>query len=179
VKASEAVDAALQKVERTDDGGADIKAIIDLIVEEIEFDETKARRQKAVQAFKARCKPGSTEPEGQLILPGLEPYGYEPQRLIADNEGHVIEQARAKPYYKNAEAARARDNARKATVWADRKTNESAGYSDWTIEQLGTGRPIDEITFDVFVRETGIWSPGVAATEPSPDDNTFPSAAAA
>lgn len=88
-------------------------------------------------------------------------------RLVADNEGHLIEQAAAKPRYKDAEAERARKAARQSAAWADRKTVESAQYNQWTIQALEAGRDKTDIRFDMFVRESGVWSAGNAPIEQS------------
>jgi hypothetical protein len=170
VKEDEAVAAALDALPRNDAGDVDIKALIDEVARLIDFDELAERRNKATRAVRRRRQPGSSEPDGQLALPGTEAYAYEPDRLVADNEGHVIEQAKARPHHKAAEAERAREVSRRQLLWSDRKTSESALYSAWAIEQLGRGRPAADITFDVFVRETGIWSDQQAEPEVGPMD---------
>jgi hypothetical protein len=170
VSEQEAVEKALAELPRNADGSIDEKDLIDRVAELLDFDEDTERHAKAVRAVARRRRPGSSEPDGQIALPGLEPYAYEPARLIADNEGRVIEQAQARPAYKAAEASRAENNARRARLWADRKTMEHRDYAQWTIEQLEAGRDPREITYDAFVREAGIWRDGPAAPEQGPGE---------
>jgi hypothetical protein len=169
MKENEAVDAALQVIERNDDGGVDEKALIDEVARLIDFDEEQERRGKATRAVRRRRSPRATEPDGKLALFGLEEYGYEPRRLIADNDGHVVEKDKARPEYKRAEAQRAREVARRQAVWAERKTAENEAYAAWALEQLAKRRKGKDITFGTFVRETGVWSPGLA--EPESDED--------
>ena len=98
--------------------------------------------------------------------------GYEPQRLIADNDGHLIEQEYAPPSYKRAEAQRARTAARRAQsradspaarhakAWADRCTAEYEAHSAWALDRALAGDT--DITFGRFVRDTSVWTPGNA-----------------
>lgn len=102
----------------------------------------------------------------------MEPYGYEPRRLVADNDGHVIEQAKAKLRYKAAEAERAREAARRQTAWADRKSTEEAHMGQWAYEQLTSGRPEAELVFGAFVHEAGLWLDQAVPSEPDPEDQT-------
>lgn len=170
MKMDEAIDLALKTVPRNEDGMVDWKLVLDEVARLIDFDATQERRNKASRGLKRRCKPGSTLPVGQLCLPGLAPYAYEPDRLVADNEGHIVEQKASRPTAKAAEAERTRVAARRATAWADRKTQESALFAAWAIVQLQNGRRIADITFDAFVREANMWSPDEAPPEPGPDE---------
>lgn len=166
MKTEDAVDQALDTVPRNEDGSVDEKKLIDEIAELIDFDAEQERRNKATRALDRRKKPGSSQPNGQIMIPGFSAYGYEPDRLVADNEGRIVEQAKARPSYKEAEAARAREAARRQQVWADRKTEESARFADWALQQLQAGRDIASIIFDAFVRATDLWGPGDGPTEP-------------
>jgi hypothetical protein len=166
VKPEDAVDQALRTIKRNEDGSADEKKLIDEIVELLDFDEQQERRNKATRALNQRKKPGASEPDGQITIPGLGTYGYEPDRLVADNDDHIVEQAKARPNFKEAEAARARKNARRQQIWADRKTEESALYAEWSLKELASGRDLAEITFDAFVRDADLWGPGDGPTEP-------------
>jgi hypothetical protein len=169
MKESEAVDAALHAVKRNDDGGADEKAVIDECMRFIDFDAEQELRNKATRAVRRRRSPRATDPDGRICLPGMETYGYEPGRLIADNDGHVVEQDKARPEYKRAEAQRAREVARRQAVWAERKTAENEAYAAWALEQLTRRRKGKEITFGTFVRESGLWSAEPA--EPESDED--------
>lgn len=162
---AQAVESALAALDRNDDGSVDEKSLIEAVAELIDFDADAEKMRRAKAAVHRLRRPGSTAPAGQLTFPALLPYSYEPARLIADNEGHVVEQAAARPEFKRAEAERARLNARRASEWANRKTGESEAYAAWAIEQLLRGRGLHEVTFDNFVRESGVWSDGEAEVE--------------
>lgn len=165
MRPEDAIDAALKLAERDGNGAVDQKKLIDAVAELIEFDADDERRQKAHRAVARRRKPGSTAAVGQLAIPGLGSYAYEPHRLVADDNGHVVEQDRALVAFKQAEAERARDNARRQQVTADRKTSESEGHAIWAIEQLQRGRPMRELTFGAYIREAEVWSPEAAPAE--------------
>lgn len=83
-------------------------------------------------------------------------YDYEPKRPVIGPDERTIEQDRAPPSFKAAEARRARENAKKADALAERKTNESEGYSAWSLQQAQQGRPAFELTFGNYVRESGV-----------------------
>lgn len=170
MKEDQAVDAALESLPRNEDGSVDEKALIDAVAKLIEFDEAQERINKATRAVKRRRKPGSSAPEGQIAIPGMDAYGYEPERLVADNEGHVVEQRVSRPHFKRAEAERAREAARRHQVWANRKTEESEAFAAWAIEQLGQGRRADAINFDIFLKDAGYWKDGDAPVEVDPED---------
>jgi hypothetical protein len=171
VTEEEAVWAALNGIEPNDDGSVDTKVLIDRVAELLDFDETAERRNKATRAVNRMRKPNTTPPDGVLCLPGMEPYAYEPERLVADNEGHIIKQSKARPHHKQAEAERAREVARRQSAWAHRKTTEAERYAQWAIQQLTAGRRATDITFDTFVREAALWSPGSADPEPGPSED--------
>lgn len=174
MKPRNAVEAAKKSVPKNDDGGYDEKALIDEVTPLIDFDADQERWNKAKKAVDALKKPGSTESDGVTCLPGLDAYAWEPQRLIADDQGHLIEQAKARPHYKDAEAKRAREVAKRQAVWADRKTTESTEFAAWAIRELARGRKATEILFDTFLRESGYWSSGEAPPE---QDAELPDAA--
>src|SRR4249920_2016441 len=133
---AEAYAKAMAAVPRRDDGSIDLKVLRDEIAALLEIDIAAEKQMRAGQIIERFRKPGSTEPDGQLALEGLEPYAYEPDRLVMDDEHHVIEQARARANFKAAEARRVRIKAQQMLVHANRKTLESDGLSRWTIEQL-------------------------------------------
>lgn len=164
MKDLDAFKAALQAVDRLGDGAAERKVLVDLVKENIDFDVDEAKGAKAEKIVKRYGRPGSTEYVGQLSFDGFAPCGYEPDRLItADETGRtVVEQAKARPEHKMAEAKRIEASAQR---WreAERKANEEArAYSLWAMEQLKKRRKTTAITFDTFVRETGVWSDGAA-----------------
>lgn len=167
----DAVIAALRSLARAENGSVDEKTLVDEVAKLIDFDPDAERRHKATRVIRRHKMPGFGESEGQLTLPGMAPYAYEPSRLIADSEGHVVEQANAWPEFKRAEAERARNAARKQQAWADRKTQENEAFAAWALEESLAGRRQADINFGVFVEETGMWSSGSAVTEPGPDED--------
>lgn len=158
MKDGEAYEKALQDVERDPNGGIDEKKLIDILVEFLDFDVDE-KRKKAERIIHGRRKPGSTQPHGQLTIPGFDAYAYEPNRLIADNDGHVIEQFKAPVTYKQAQATRTRVTARRWADSADRAQEEATGFSNWVIAGLESGRKAADLTFSHFIRATDIWSP--------------------
>lgn len=172
MKDNDAYQKALQDTERDTEGGIDEKTLIDDIAELVDFDEAEERHKKATRIVRAQRKPGSTDPDGQISLPGFEDYAYEPERLIADDDGHVIEQAKAPVKYKQAQAERTRDTARRWGESADRAQKESADFASWVIEGFKAGRKPADLIFDHFVRETGMWSKGDAPPESEPGDDS-------
>lgn len=122
----------------------------------------------AARVVRHRQRHGATAPDGRLVFPGLDPYRYEPNRLISDGEGRIVEQFRARLEFKRAEAWCAREAARQQQLWADRKTREYEAFAAWSVAQMLARRPLAEFTFGAFVRESGVWSPGQAEPEPDP-----------
>lgn len=166
----EAVIAALRGLARAEDGSVDEKMLIDTVAQLIDFDSDAELRHKATRVVRRHKMPGFGESEGQLTLPGLAPYAYEPGRLIADSDGHVVEQANAWPEFKRAEAERARVAARKQQAWADRKTLENEAFTAWALRKSLAGHDQRDIIFGTFVEETGVWSAGSAQPEAGPDE---------
>jgi hypothetical protein len=116
------------------------------------------RRAKAI--VDSETKPGSTEPTGQLRLPTLEFYDYEPDRLIRNDNGDMIEQDPAPVDFKFAESARAAKHVREAVQWDERKRKEVELFALWVLEQRTNGRST-KLTFGDFVREAGYFEPRV------------------
>lgn len=130
----------------------DLRATLEQLVT---IDPEAEKRRVAKAIIDSETKPGSTEPTGQLSL-GFDSYDYEPDRLIRDDDGHVIEQDKALHSYKFAESKRAAKHWREAGEWADRKRQESEAYATWIIEQQQRGRQ-NNLTFGDFIREAGIF----------------------
>lgn len=94
---------------------------------------------------------------GQIALPGLELYAYEPDRLMdCDNEGTRVRVGRASPHQLAAAAERAQEAADKGNALARQKREEAAAYSAWAVDHYTPGRAV-AVTFDAFVRESGVW----------------------
>lgn len=172
MKDHEAYSKAVQNVDRIADGGLDEKALIEEVAGLVDFDEAEERHKKAARIVRGRRKPGTTEAVGQLSITGFDAFAYEPERLIADNDGHVIEQGKAPVRYKQAQAERTRETASRWIRFAGRAQKEAADFAQWVIQGYQEHRSTASMTFDHFVRETGVWSeePVDSEPEPPPDD---------
>jgi len=169
VKDEEIARSVLNAAPRHDDGSLDRKHAVDELAAKLNFDEAAARHERAEKLINKLGRPGTTPPDGQLTLPGFPPYGYEPDRLLALDEGRVIEQKRARPEHKVTEAQRHEAAAQRHLTAAKKKRAESDGYSMWAMEQLRKRRRATHITWDNYVRETGLWSTEPA--EPESDED--------
>jgi hypothetical protein len=120
----------------------------------IEINVGKEKRKRAKEIISSRARPGATEPAGQLVLPGLDPYLYEPDRLIRDDSGNVVENRNASIEFKQADARRAREHAKDATLWAERKTVENERFAAWALREAMRGRPALELTWGTCLVES-------------------------
>ena len=121
-------------------------------------DVKSEKRRIAKAILDSETKPGGTEDTGQLCFEGMEPYSYEPYRLIRDDEGNVTEQDKSVVKFKFAESSRAAKHSREAAEWAERKRKEVELYAQWVIKQREHGRR-KNLTFGDFVREAGLFKP--------------------
>lgn len=157
VRADEAYTYAWEHADRNPDGSVIESSLVDLLATSIDFDEAKERRGHAQRIVARRKRPGQTAAEGAVCFPTLELYPYEPTRLLADDDGNLIENQNARIKFKAAEASRAQQGAQAALDRASREQREHAHFSVWSIEQYEAGRDPAEITWDTCVRETGLW----------------------
>ena len=168
-----AYERALRLVARNEDGGFDEKVFLELLASLMTVDLETEKWNKAKRLLQSHSTPGKTEADGQLSLPGLGTYAYEPERLIRDDTGHAIEQRAALPDYKAAEAARAERNADNAQRWARRKTLEARQHAQWALEELAAGRrQYKDAVFGTWVHDADIWSPGDAEPEEGPEETS-------
>lgn len=158
MKINAQLSAVLAKVKRLRDGGVDEQTLIETLAKEIIIDVAEEKIRRAKDLIDRQTKPNSTEPLGQLELPGIsQPYPYEPERLIRDDLGKIIEQRRATPPYKRAEAQRASKHAEEAAFHSRIKNEEAGQFSQWAIEQIKKGRK-QGIVWQNFIIETKIWN---------------------
>jgi hypothetical protein len=162
----------LEEVPREPDGGIDEKLVLARLAELLSFDENMEREKKAKRLLNEKTRPGGTAAEGQLSLPGLDPYAYEPDRLIRYGENMIVENRRARPQAKQAEAERAAKNVDRAMVWQRRKQQEVNRFMIWALEEYQAGRSDAEIIFDACMRETGLWNQSPAPPEDGPPDES-------
>jgi hypothetical protein len=80
------VDKGMANLPRNDQGEVDQAALVDYIAARVAFDERAERRRKALRIIAGRRKAGATHADGQLNLPGVDPYDYEPDRLVLDRK---------------------------------------------------------------------------------------------
>lgn len=158
---------AYATAERNAAGDIVEKSLVELVAHAIDFDADKERLGKAQRIVAHRKRPGQTSPDGVVVIPGLEPYAYEPHRLIADAAGNLVENQHARQVHKQAEAGRARDAARAAQDRAEREQIEATQITEWTAAEQAKGRDPLALIWGACVAETGLWkdedADGVAA----------------
>lgn len=157
MKADALIQKALEDVARLRDGGAKEEDLIAILAAAIHINVPEEKQRRAKEMIDRRTKPKSTEPSGQLCFVGMDPYPYEPDRLIRDDEGRIIEQKRAAPPYKRAEAKRANKHLEEAAFWAKIKNEEDGQFAQWAYQQIKKGRKQRDIVWGNFIIETGIW----------------------
>jgi hypothetical protein len=152
------IEEAKAKVPRDIEQGMQEAALEQALATLITVDLDRERLRRAKEIISNKAKPGGVDPAGaaQLFLPGLDPYFYEPDRLVRDDAGRIIENYKATIKFKQADARRARDHAADAQKWASRKTEESEIQSAWATEQALKGRPALDLTWGNCVAETGL-----------------------
>lgn len=162
---------AWEHADRNPDGSVVESSLVEELTAVVDFDVDAAKKGFAQRIVARRKRPGSTAPEGAVVFPTMEHYAYEPNRLVADSAGNVIENRRARVKHKAAEADRATVDAQKAVARLAREQRESSHFAAWADEQYAAGRDAKEITWDTCVRETGLWKD--ADVEPDEDDETI------
>lgn len=147
---------ALANCQRDAAGNVDEKSLVDIVAHAIDFDEEKERHGLAQRIVSARKRPGNTAPAGKMCIPGLEEYEYEPDRLIADGEGNVIENWRATVKHKRAEAVRSGLAAERALERAAQDEAEADLIGEWANGENQKGRDPHELIWGTCVRESGL-----------------------
>lgn len=150
----------LANAQRNADGTIIEKSLVEIVAHAIDFDADEQRLHLAQRIVSRRKKPGMTAPAGKVALPGLGLREYEPDRLVADDAGNLIENSRATPAHKEAEARRSALNADKAVERAEQDRAENELIQQWAKEQRFAGRDIRELTFGVCVAELGLLDDG-------------------
>lgn len=151
-----AYEVAYKYAEHTTDGAVVEESLVKLVAQFVDFDVDEQKLNLARRIVARRKRPGQTEADGVVALPGMEKFAYEPHRLIADDAGNVIENQHAKAVHKLAEARRARDAARSAGERAEQTAREATHLDEWTEKQKQQGRDLDALVWDTCVRETGL-----------------------
>ena len=153
---------ALANCARDAAGNVDEKSLVEIVARAVDFDEDKERLGVAQRIVSARKKPGTTAPAGKVCLPGLESYAWEPDRLIADGQGNVIENWRATEKHKRAEAARSRMALDRAAERAAQDKAEAEVIAEWTAAEQEKGRDPHELVWGTCVQESGLLDGGAA-----------------
>jgi hypothetical protein len=153
---NELIDEGLATLPRDGDGAVERASLREYVAERMPFDEDHERLNRAERAIAARQRPGSAPVDGQLRFEGMEPYAYEPQRLVEGPGKEVVENRLAKPSFKSAEADRTMINAQRALRQAQRRQQEASNYGNWVIDRVRDGDPWVTITFGRFVQESGV-----------------------
>lgn len=147
---------ALANAPRDAGGNVDEKALVEIVAHAVDFDEDKERLGLAQRIVSSRKRPGQTAPVGKVCLPGLETYAWEPDRLIADGKGNVIENWRATVDHKKAEAARSRMAVERANERAHQDRVEAELIGEWSAAEQEQGRDPHELIWGTCVRESGL-----------------------
>jgi len=171
MKTDDAYTYAWDHAARNPDGSVIEDSLVAILAVHVDFDVDQARRGLAQRIVARRRRPGQTAPEGSIVFPGMEHYAFEPQRLLADNDGNLIPNEHARIKYKAAEAGRAQADVSKAASRATREQTESSHFAIWADEQYGAGRNPAEITWGSCVRETGLWKDGEAENSADVDED--------
>lgn len=154
---------AYEACPRNEDGSVDEEALIAAVESRILVDEASARREKAVRLVKRSSKPGGTQPRGQLTLPGVAPYPYEPNRILKGpkvdgSPDRVIKQDEATTVFKDAQIERERENAQKVLNRLTRDEAEGKGFKAYVQSERKRGnKNWSSITFGDYVRAKGLW----------------------
>lgn len=84
---------------------------------------------------------------------------YYPNRLIRDGRGFIIEQDKAPPHFKRADAVALAKEYGADDIRARQAAHEADIFDAWAAEQRNKGRPNIEITFGNCIRELGLLVP--------------------
>lgn len=153
---------ALANAPRNTDGMVREDVLVEMVARAVDFDPEKERLGLAQRIVSRRKRPGQTEPAGKVCIPGLEAYEFEPDRLIADEDGNVVENSRALESHKKAEARRATLAAERADDRARREQREADELTAWSAAESAKGRDPRTLTFEAFLREQGYLEDGTA-----------------
>lgn len=153
----------LANAQRNSDGTIIESSLVEIVAHAIDFDADVQRLGLAQRIVSRRKKPGMTAPAGKVALPGLGLREYEPERLVADDDGNLIENERATQKHKAAEARRSTANADRAKERAEQDRAEADLIEAWAKEQQAAGRDPRELTFGACVAELGLLGEDVAA----------------
>lgn len=96
-----------------------------------------------------------SESTQQLELFG-DTYAYNPQRLIKDAIGNIIEEDKATLSFLLAELARSTQHMSRVAIWNNRKARKAQHFQKWHEQQTAAGRSSLELTWGNCARETNV-----------------------
>ena len=156
-KQIELVQQAKLGLPKDEDGGVDGEALIERLIALMPpLDVAAAQRARAVVVLEGSTKPGGGQVDGQLVLPGCEPFDWEPYGQIQDADGKYHDRISAPLKAYQAEADRARINVDQAVKWLNIKAQQAAIFSQWALDEAIKGRPKGELTWGNCIAEKAI-----------------------
>jgi hypothetical protein len=108
---------AKQVTPRREDQAFNEAELLKILANLLDSNRGAERRRQAENIIDHHCRHGSTCAHGTLRFPGLEPFPYEPDRLVRDGEGHIVELSEATLPFVIADAKRAETEAEEAAEW--------------------------------------------------------------
>ena len=135
----------------------------------IPFDEDAIREREAKRIINSLCKPVPGHHEGQLCFEGFGTWSYDPHLLIRSDDGLLIENYKATPRFKLADARRSARHADEALASSRRKQHESDVFMEWALEQQRKGIKETDITWGCCIEALGVLNP--LGTDDSDEDN--------
>lgn len=154
------IEAAKKNTKRAENGSFNEEELIGNLAAIVPFDVDKERRKKAHSLITRSKRPGATKPDGQLLLPGFnKARDFEPNRMVSDDLGNIIEYHRALPEFKSAAVGRAQVNVDRAVEELRALTAEMRIHQEWALEQALAGRPALELTWGNCIAEKGLHHP--------------------
>lgn len=162
----EALDWALVNAPRSKDGDIAEAVLVEWVAKKLAPVDVEAEKAlRAVKVVKGRQEKGCRT-HGRLHLPGIDPYDYEPDRLLKDKDRNVVEKAKARPRHTAAGLARMRQQFARLANGLSRYGEENDRFQEWALDALDKGVPWEKVTFDNFIHDADLWEP-----EPEPEDD--------
>jgi hypothetical protein len=146
---------ALEKVIRAPDKSFDTDKLREALIVVLRpyRDYEKMLRREAKKIIGAQQRPEQTDPDGQLELPGIARYRYEPDRLIISSDGRRgIENSRSSFDYKQAQLDREDENIKRAQIQRNRTSKEVEIFKIWRDNELRKGTDPTTLTWENCIK---------------------------
>jgi hypothetical protein len=172
MKKDSVFDKALKRVKVNKDGISwDYEAIVSEVAKELP-DDPDYKDKRARSIVDGFTKAGRTAPEGQLMLPGFDPFPYEPNRLIKDETlKNVAPEKRSNPEYRRARLNRMHKNIARAQARARREASVLPEFMEWQSQRILAGEDIKDLVWDRYIKESGLWAVGKVVADPLAGDD--------